>query len=123
MEPARSLVLNFRGKGYGFSAASIYIFMAALLSLFAAVYAFWIVPLKQNVGSWHFWLTTVGLCLFWASYYSFSSVASNVRLKESTGMITAVALGWLTSVIVVTIAQGIFIANLISAILRLRHRT
>jgi hypothetical protein len=60
IDPGRSLVFNFRGKGYVFSVSSICIFMAALLSIFAAVYAFWIVPMKQNAGSWHFWLTTAG---------------------------------------------------------------
>lgn len=115
------LVFNFRSKGYGFSPASIFVFMAALSCVFAAVYSFWVVPMSQKAGTWHFWLTAIGFFLFWIFYYTFSVIAKDDTARRRGPVVAAMAITGLTSFLLVMVAQGVFVTNLISGIARLRQ--
>jgi len=46
--------LGLPRTGYVFSVASVCVFMAAFLCVFAAIYSFWILPVNQKAGMWHF---------------------------------------------------------------------
>jgi len=118
LAPAGFLDIQFRHTAYAFSYASVFIFMAAFLCVCAAVYSFWIIPINQNAGIWHFWLTLAGIVFFWLSFYFLF-----VRRQYSTelhGSALAIATGWLASFVLILVAQGIFLVNLLSAIARLR---
>lgn len=119
---AGSLVFNFRNKGYGFSPASIFVFMAALSCMFAAVYSFWIVPMNQKAATWHFWLTAIGFSLFWIFYYTFSAIAKGDAARRSGPIVAAMAITGLASFLLIMVAQGVFVTNLISGIAQLRQR-
>ena len=96
--------------------------MAAFFCTLAAVYSFWIIPLKQKAAAWHFWLTAAGIILFSSGFYALSTLIKGGGLKEESIATTVVAIGWLTSVALILVAQGIFVTNFVFGIMRLRHR-
>jgi len=109
--------LGLHRMGYVFSLASVCVFMAAFLCVFAAIYSFWILPMNQKVAMWHFWLTAAGIAIFWFGLYLFFKYRPHGELH---GRALAVTIGWLTSLPLLVVAQGIFLVNLISGLRRLR---
>ena len=103
--------------GYIFPVGSVFVFLAALLCVAAAVYAFWLVPMNQKAALWHFWLTAAGIVLFWSGFFLFLKYHPSGDLH---GGALAVAIGWLASFPLILIAQGIFLVNLISGLMKVR---
>lgn len=99
---------------YVYSPAVVFSGMAIALGLFAAIYA--IVPRIRH-GGWHFWLTTIGIALFWSGSFLFLHYHPSGNLH---GGAQAVAISWLASFPLILIAQGIFLVNLISGLVKLR---
>ena len=121
MAPAGFVTFTFHRESFAFSPDSVCVFMAAFLCVFAAIYSFWILPMNQKAATWHFWLTAGGILIFWIGFYSLAALATRGRLVEFRGAALATAVGLLTSSSMILIAQGIFLANLISGIAKLRH--
>ena len=110
--------LGLRRTGYIFSVASVSVFMAAVLCVFAAIYSFWILPMNQRAAMWHFWLTASGIAIYWVGLYLFFKYRPHGELH---GRALAATVGWLTAFPLLVIAQGIFLVNLISGLMNLRR--
>jgi len=70
---------------------------------------------------WHFCLTVIGIGLFSLGFYFI--LTRSVHPGESHGAGLAMALAWLASFPLVAVAQGIFIVNLISGLMKLSAHT
>ena len=119
--PSDFLIFSFRSQGYSFPPESVCVFMATFLCFFAAIYSFYLVPMNQTAALWHFWLTVGGICVFWIGFYWFKALVRGGHSPELQGANQAAAVVWVSSFVVISIAQGIFATNLISGIVRLRH--
>jgi len=113
---------HFLRRGYGFSPDSVCVFMASFLCVFAAIYSVFVFPLNQKAALWHFWLTAIGILLFWVVFYSFSALPPG-GLRENSAPLWMIAIGGLTSLALVIVAQGVFVTNLVSGIVRLCHHS
>lgn len=109
-------------RGYGFPPSSVFVFMAALLCGFAAVYSLYLLPMNQKAAVWHFWLTAGGILLFWVGFYSFSALVARGGSWQAGRAVVAIGASWVCSFALIVVAQGIFVANVIAAIMKLRHR-
>ncbi len=115
--PPVSISVQWRGTGYLFPPASVGIAFATFLCLFAAVYSIWMVPMSEKWAMWHFWLTSVGIGMFWLSFYRLVPVLSDpARATKLSGLTAAAAWGQIISIAVLLMAQAIFILNFIQAI-------
>jgi hypothetical protein len=106
-----------RQTSYGFAPNTIFLAMAAVLAVSAAMYAFW--PLQMNVkaGAWHSWVTVGGIAVFWICFYLFPVDRS---LPEANSYMLVLLLGQLTSLGAVLLAQIVFVGNLVVAVVQLR---
>ena len=106
-----------RRTSYGFAPDSIFMAMAAVLSLSAAAYAFWPLPMNVKAGAWHSWVTVGGIAVFWMCFYLFPVDRNPPGAKS---YMLALLLGQLASLGAVLLAQTVFIGNLVVALVRLR---
>jgi hypothetical protein len=120
--PAGFVDFHLHRRGYGFSPDSVCVFIAALLCAFAAIYSFYLLPMNQKAAMWHFWLTAIGILLFWMAFYSLAARVTGGYPLEKRGVTVAIVASWMSSFALVLIGQGIFVANLVSGIIKLRHR-
>ena len=111
--------INLRSVVYGFSPSTVCLGMASLLCFFAAIYSIWPLPMNYRVGLWHYWITALAIVAFWTSFYLF---AFHALPSSSLTVYQTIALfGQFVSIIVIVLAQAIFVVNLTLAIVRLRH--
>lgn len=89
--------------------------MSALLGVFAATYS--LVLANRKATAWHFWITTVGVILFWISFLCWGRFAA--QQQPSQYLITA-ALTFAVATLMVMISPVMFLANVGMALLR--HR-
>jgi hypothetical protein len=82
--------------------------MAAILCVSAAVNS--ILPVNPRGASWHFWLTTIGVTVFWVSFYLLGRMVSQGKSFASIGSAAAITtmLGLTLSVFVVVVSVLIF---------------
>jgi len=112
--------VHLRSTVHVFPPSTVFLMMASLLCFSAAIYA--IVPLQMNVkaGVWHYWMTAIPIVIFWACFYLFVFRQAD---GANTSYRLAVLLGQFISLAVILIAQTIFAANLMVAVIRLRNIT
>jgi hypothetical protein len=118
--PTQSQVsIRLQSVVYGFPPSTVCLAMASLLLFFAAIYATWPLPMDYRIGLWHYWITALAIAAFWGSFYL---CAFHAPTRSSLTSFQTVALfGQFVSIMVIALAQGIFVANLTLAIIRLRH--
>src|SRR5262249_22152810 len=63
----------WRGSGYVLPPEAISIAIATALCFCATVYSLWMLPFNRTAMLWHFWLTIIGIAVFWLSFYRASS--------------------------------------------------
>jgi len=87
--------------------------IAALLCLVAVIYSVWVFPLNQKAASWHFWVTTLAIAVFWLSFYSFARVVTDPSVSSAnlSGLRLVIAVCWILSIPIALIAQAIFVVN------------
>lgn len=98
--------IRWGGKGYVLPPQSISLGLATLLCFFAAVYSLGMPPLNRTATRLHFWLTTVGISVFWLAF---------CRVPNSRTAIWVV----FSAPAAVLLSQAIFVWNLVQAILRM----
>jgi heme/copper-type cytochrome/quinol oxidase subunit 1 len=117
------LDVQIRDTYYVFSSRHVFLAMSVLLALFAAIY--YVLPVNPRAAGAHFWLTTAGILLFWVGYHSYAALFMPLAGSlDFRSMDFAAAEGWTrwiyVSIAVMLIAQGVFLVNLISGIVKLR---
>ena len=66
---AMGMSIPWRGVGYVIPPRSMCISLATVLCFYAAIYSFWMLPFNRTMALWHFWLTSVGIAIFWIFFY------------------------------------------------------
>ena len=97
----------WRGTGYVIPPDSISIAMATAFCVCATIYSLWMLPFNRAAMLWHFWLTVTGIAVFWVSFYRAGS--------DFRPVIWAV---FITPALVL-LTQGIFVWNVIQAIIKM----
>jgi len=98
--------VTWRGTGYVLPPGSISVGLATALCFFATIYSLWMLPFNRTATLWHFWLTTIGIGVFWLAFYR----APNSRTAVWAAFAAPAA---------VLLTQVIFVSNLIQAIFRM----
>lgn len=114
------LDVQIRDTYYVISSGHVFLAMSVLLALFAAIY--YVLPVNPRAAGAHFWLTTAGILLFCVGCYSYAALFMPLAGSlDFRSMHFAAAEGWIyVSIAVMLIAQGVFLVNLISGIVKLR---
>jgi hypothetical protein len=102
--------ITWRGTAYVLPPSAISVALATALCFFATIYSLWMLPFSRTAILWHFWLTAIGIGVFWLALYRAGSALPNSR--------TAV---WavFVSPAVVLLTQVIFVWNLLQAIFKM----
>ena len=100
------------------SPRSVGLVMAAILCVSAAVHS--ILPINPRGASWHFWLTTIGVTVFWVSFYllgrmvlqgkSFASIGSSAAITTMLGLTLSVFVV-VVSVLIFAVSFGVALAK------------
>jgi hypothetical protein len=102
--------IAWRGTGYVIPPEAISIALATALCFCATIYSLWMLPFSRTAMLWHFWLTAIGIAVFWLSFYRTGSTVSDSR--------TAVWAVFVTPIVVV-LTQVIFVWNVLQAIIKM----
>jgi hypothetical protein len=102
--------ITWRDTGYVLPPSTISIALATALCFFATIYSLWMLPFNRTAMRWHFWLTSIGIAVFWLSLYRAGSGLPNSR--------TAVWAVFVTPAVVL-LTQVIFVWNLFQAIFKM----
>lgn len=113
-----SVGIHVGNVAYMFPPSAVFLVMATLLCFWAAAYAIWPLHMNLKAGIWHYWMTAVPIAVFWACFYLFGFRLTSTK---NTPYRLAVLLGQFMSLGVILLAQTMFIANLIFAVVRLRN--
>jgi heme/copper-type cytochrome/quinol oxidase subunit 1 len=97
------------------SPAPLSLAMAFFLAVCSAAYY---IPMNPRAIGLHFWVTSVGLTLFWTSFYLWGSLG--VRSAYPTATLSF-GLAFIASALTVLVSPAVFAMNLLLAISR-RHR-
>jgi len=100
------ITIPFRGTGYILPPSVIGIVLATALCFVATIYSLWMLPFNRTASLFHFWLTAVGIGVFWPAFYR----APNSRTAMWAVFAASAA---------ILLTQVIFVWNLIQAILRM----
>jgi len=101
--------ISWRGTGYVLPPSTISIAVATAFLLLCD-YSLWMLPFNRTATQWHFWLTSIGVGVFWLSFYRAGSTLPDSR--------TAL---WVVFVspAVVFLTQVIFVWNLLQALFKM----
>jgi hypothetical protein len=102
--------ITWRDTGYALPPGSIYTALATAFCFFATIYSLWMLPFNRTATLWHFWLTTIGIAVFWLSFYRAASTLPDSRTAIWTAFVSPA---------VVLLAQVIFIWNFVQAIFKM----
>jgi hypothetical protein len=102
--------IAWRGTGYVIPPEAISVAMATLLCFYATAYSLWMLPFNRGAMLVHFWLTAIGIAVFW-----FSFLAPNLMESKSNIAIWTVFL----VPIAVLFAQLVFVWNVFHAIVNM----
>jgi hypothetical protein len=102
--------LRLRGNFYAFQPEVLTLFIATALCFYSAMYSVWLLPFSSRAATWHFWVTIVGLVVFWISFYLpiFSE-------PQDRFFIASVTVSFVSGFVLV-LAQLIFVGNLAYAV-------
>lgn len=99
--------ISWRGTGYVLPPSTISIAFATALCFFAMVYSLWMLPFNRTATLFHFWLTAIGIGVFWLAFYRAGAALPNSR--------TALWIFFAASAMVI-LTQVIFVWNFIQAL-------
>ena len=99
--------IHWRHTAYVLPPGLICLGLATGLCFFATIYSLWMLPFNGIATQWHFWLSTIGIVVFWLSFY------------RTPGSRTALWVAFAAAPAVVLLTQVIFVWNLIQAILKM----
>jgi hypothetical protein len=108
-----------RNVGYVFPPSTVFLAMASFLCFFAAISSRWPLSLNNRAAVWHYWITAAAIAAFWFCFYFFAFHAT--RESDLTVRQTAALLGQFISMMVILLAQTIFVANLAFAVVRFQN--
>jgi hypothetical protein len=113
-----SMTIHIRDTAYMFPPTSVCVWIATLLCVVASIYSLSMLPLNRTAALWHFWLTSVGLGLFWLSFYRLALMFSHYSEGTSPlrGLNAAAAWSQLISAALFVVGQLIFLGNLVRAV-------
>ena len=77
-----------------------------MLCFVASIYSLWMLPFNRIAMWWHFWLTTLGIGVFWLAFY---------RVPSSRTALWA----FFAAPVAILAVQAIFVWNLIQAIVKM----
>lgn len=97
--------IPFRGIRYVLPPSMICVGQATALCFLATIYSLWMLPFNRMVSLFHFWLTALGIGVFWLAFY---------RPPNSRTVVWAV----FAAPAAVLLTQVIFVWNLLQAIFR-----
>jgi heme/copper-type cytochrome/quinol oxidase subunit 1 len=95
------------------SPAPVSLAMAFFLAVCSAAYYF--IPMNPRAIGLHFWVTSVGLTLFWTSFYLWGYLG--VRSAYPTAALSF-GLAFIASALIVLVSPAVFAMNLLLAISR-----
>jgi len=72
--------ITWRGTGFVLPPSTISIALATALCFFATIYSLWMLPFSRTAMLWHFWLTSIGIGVFWLAFYRAGSALPNSAL-------------------------------------------
>jgi len=87
--------ITWRGTGYVLPPSTISIALATALCFFATIYSLWMLPFSRRAMLWHFWLTSIGIGVFWLAFYRGSPHAGDLRLESTPSAIQDAATAYL----------------------------
>jgi hypothetical protein len=102
--------ITWRGTGYVLPPSTISIALATALCFFATIYSLWMLPFSRTATQWHFWLTSIGIGVFWLSLYRAGSTLPDSRTALWAAFVSPA---------VVLLTQVIFVWNLLQAIFKM----
>jgi hypothetical protein len=102
--------IRWRGAGYVLPPNSICVALATALCFFATIYSLWMLPFNHTAMLWHFWLTTIGIAVFWLAFYQAGSGLPNSRTALWAVFVSPA---------VILLTQVIFVWNLLQAIFKM----
>ena len=100
----------WRGTGYVIPPEAISVAMATLLCFCATTYSLWMLPFNRGAMLLHFWLTAIGIAVFWFSFLASNSTESRSNIAVWAVFLVPVA---------VLLTQLIFVWNLFQAIVNM----
>jgi hypothetical protein len=112
--PRVGITVRWHATGYLFPLLSACVVIAMFFCIFSAAYSIWVFPFNESAAIWHFWLTSVGVLLFSASFWCLAHIVSASGPTPSR-LNSAAALGQITSIPFVVAAQALFVVNFIAA--------
>jgi len=117
-----AVTIPIRGSAYSFSVEAVCLFLAALFAIFAALYAFWLIPMNPTAAQWHFWMTAAGTALFWVYFIAFSRVvratSDAVATRQNTMMVYLIGGSLVLAFVLLVSGQVLFVTNLAKALIR-----
>ena len=90
--------------------SSVCIAQATAFCFFGTIYSLWMLPLNRSASLWHFWLTAIGVAVFWFSFYRAASTQPNSRIAIWAVFITPA---------VTLLTQVIFVWNVVKAVFKM----
>ncbi len=111
--------ISLRRIGYVFPPSTVFLVMAMFLCFFSVIYSLWPLPLNVKAAFWHYWCTAVAIAAFWVCFYFFALHVP--RDSNSTVSQTLVLFGQSVSMMMILLAQTIFVVNLFLAVGQFRH--
>ena len=98
--------ITWGSTGYGLPPSFICVVLATMMCFLASIYSLWMLPFNRVATWWHFFLTSIGIAVFWVAFY---------RVPNSRPAVWAV----FAAAAAILLTQAIFVWNLIQAIVRM----
>jgi hypothetical protein len=95
--------------------------LAALFGVFAFVYSIWILRISQSAAIWHFWLSIIGVVLFFSEFVVFAVSSPPTSASSLSRLQTAAMFGTFLACVVFLAGQLVFVTNLVLALTRAKR--
>jgi hypothetical protein len=102
--------ITWRGSAYVLPPTTISVALATALCFFATIYSLWMVPFSRTAMLLHFWLTGIGIGVFWLAFYRAGSALPHSRIAVWAVFVSPA---------VVLLTQVILVWNLLQAIFKM----
>jgi hypothetical protein len=110
VSPQGGISFPWRGTGYMLPPSSICIAQATAFCFFGTIYSLWMLPFNRTASLRHFWLTAIGVVVFWFLFYLAASTQPNSR--------TAIWAVFITPAVIL-LTQVIFVWNVVKAVFKM----
>jgi heme/copper-type cytochrome/quinol oxidase subunit 1 len=114
--PNLNVAVQWHGAGYLFPLRSACVVVATFFCIFSAAYSLWVIHVSERLAMWHFWLTTVGVLVFFLSFWCLARTVPTRSLNSSHLNSVVAVWGQITSIPILLTAQALFLLNFIVAL-------